>query len=168
MTMIFKYLKYLIRHKYYVAKFCFKSGLYWQGVVHDLSKFRPDEFFPYARYFYGDKEFYKWADEKGKYIGYYGRGLRQVEEEFLEAWLKHQNRNPHHWQYWLLHMDNGSLIKMPMPQHYMLEMICDWRGAGMAITGEDNTLAWYNQNKENINLHHWTQGSVEIILNEPS
>ena len=52
--MYYKYLQYVIKHKYYVMIECFKVGLYWRGLVHDMSKFRPSEFIPYARYFYGD------------------------------------------------------------------------------------------------------------------
>ena len=31
-----------------------------------------------------------------------------VRENFEKAWLLHQKRNPHHWQYWLLVNDNSS------------------------------------------------------------
>ncbi len=31
-------------HKKLVAKYCFKAGLYRQGICHDLSKFSPTEF----------------------------------------------------------------------------------------------------------------------------
>jgi len=48
------YLKYIIRHKWYVGIECFKMGVYWRGITHDLSKFLPSEFIPYAKYFYGD------------------------------------------------------------------------------------------------------------------
>ena len=50
-----KYLLYVIQHKYYVFIECWKDGLYWHGITHDLSKFMPSEFFPYARWIYGSK-----------------------------------------------------------------------------------------------------------------
>lgn len=33
-----KLIKRILTHKYYVAKYCFQIGLYWQGITHDLSK----------------------------------------------------------------------------------------------------------------------------------
>ena len=41
----FKHLFKIFKHKYFVCKYCFKTGLYWRGIVHDLSKFHPKEFF---------------------------------------------------------------------------------------------------------------------------
>ena len=32
-------------HKFLVMKYCFKVGLYKQGLLHDLSKYSPTEFF---------------------------------------------------------------------------------------------------------------------------
>lgn len=53
MRIHFKYLVYLIRHKYYVFMAGFSVGCsLWQIVVHDWSKFLPSEWIPYARYFY--------------------------------------------------------------------------------------------------------------------
>ena len=40
-------MKHVIRilvHKFWVAYYCFKLGLYWQGIIHDLSKFSYIEF----------------------------------------------------------------------------------------------------------------------------
>jgi len=50
-----QYLSYLIRHKWFVMLECFKEGLYWQGIIHDLSKFLPSKLFPYANFFYNKK-----------------------------------------------------------------------------------------------------------------
>ena len=49
----FKYASYVLRHKLFVGLECFKVGLFWRGLVHDLSKLRPSEWLPYARHFYG-------------------------------------------------------------------------------------------------------------------
>lgn len=37
----FGHLKTVCKHKYWVGKYCFKAGLYKQGITHDLSKFSP-------------------------------------------------------------------------------------------------------------------------------
>jgi len=85
-NMYAKYLWAVLRHKWFVFLECCKLGIPWRGIVHDLSKFLPSEFGPYAYYFYGP---YPRDDEyKPKY----------VVEAFNRAWLNHQHRNKHHWQ----------------------------------------------------------------------
>lgn len=39
MMKLFKLLRRVIIHKFWVAYYCFQIGLYWQGITHDLSKF---------------------------------------------------------------------------------------------------------------------------------
>ena len=56
MKKFFKYLKYVIRHKYFVFLESCKLGIPIRGFVHDTSKFFPDEFFPYMNHFYGHVE----------------------------------------------------------------------------------------------------------------
>lgn len=66
------YLKYVVRHKWYVFLACRELGVpFWQSVVHDASKFRPSEWFPYVNYFYGLP---KVGDlvEISSYEGFYG------------------------------------------------------------------------------------------------
>ena len=147
MSQYFTYLNYVIRHKWYVAVECFKVGLYWRGITHDLSKFKPSEFIPYANYFYG-------------------RAIHSVNDnDFNFAWLLHQTRNDHHWQWWVLRLDDGDTIMFPMSDDALLEMIADWHGAGKAIHGKNDTLNWYNKNKDKMKLHDVTRKKVEDILN---
>ena len=49
------YAKYVIRHKWFVFLEACKLGIVWLGLTHDLSKFRLDEWIPYANYFYGKR-----------------------------------------------------------------------------------------------------------------
>jgi len=144
---------------------CFKKGRYWRGIMHDMSKLRPSEFIPYARYFYGEyksiKEFS--GDVRGMYLSV-GCYKEKIEEDFNLAWLKHIHRNPHHWQYWLLQEDDGDLIRLKMQGKYVDEMIADWNGAGIAINGKNNTREWYKKNRENIQLHPRTKHCVETCL----
>lgn len=162
--MLFKYLWYLIRHRWFVMLACFREGLYWQGLIHDWSKFLPDEYLPYATYFYGGEVFgfpYGPPDE-----------VRQERlDNFNRAWLAHQHRNPHHWQHWVLREDSGKTFALPMPHKYRLEMVCDWQGAGRAITGKFDsqypyaeTAAWYKKNADKMILHEDTRKWVEGFL----
>ena len=148
-----KYLSYVIRHKWFVMIECFKVGLYWRGIIHDMSKFYPGEFIPYAKYFYGTwiKNDQCHGDIGGR-ISYKDTEMG-VEEVFNIAWLKHQHRNDHHWQYWILRLDDGGTTIFNMPHKAMKEMICDWKGAGQAINrtnSPDECREWFIKNRFNM------------------
>lgn len=134
-----KYLKYVIKHKWYVFIECCLLWAPIRGILHDWSKFRPSEFFPYAKYFYGKYE----GDEKVK-----------VNENFNKAWLHHIHRNKHHWQYWILREDDGDTKHIPIPRKHLKEMLADWHGAGKAINGKKDTVNWYNKNRHKIEMHY--------------
>jgi hypothetical protein len=95
---------------------CFKLGLYWQGLVHDLSKYSPTEFCAGAKYFQGNRT--PIGAEKDA-IGY------------SVAWLHHKGRNKHHWEYWT-DFRFGAIIAAPIPEKYIKEMFCDMVGASKA------------------------------------
>lgn len=67
------YLLYVLEHKKNVFKVCWKRGMYLHAFTHDLSKFLPSEFFPYAERFYGppvpadecSKQTKKYLDRRG-------------------------------------------------------------------------------------------------------
>jgi len=126
MMNILRYLSYLVRHKWFVFLACCKLGIPWQGITHDLSKFRADEFWPYLRHFY----------------------LHEPEAiGFNRAWLRHIHRNPHHWQHWILHNDSGFVQMLPIPGKVVREMVADWIGASRAIVGKTSDPAvWYRAN----------------------
>mgnify|MGYP006874659086 CR=1 FL=1 len=46
---ILRHLSLVIRHKNKVMIHCFKCGLVWRGLAHDMSKFTPTEFFESAK-----------------------------------------------------------------------------------------------------------------------
>lgn len=151
MKKYWNYLQFLWKHKKYVYQEGRKLGLgRCQLLIHDLSKFRPTEFLPYANYFYGDRP------ELDKVQG-------DTQTPFDHAWLLHQHRNPHHYQHWILREDSGEVKLLPMPEKYRLEMIADWRGAGRAL-GSTNTSGWYLKNRDNIQLHPNTRELVEQEL----
>lgn len=162
-----KYLSYVLRHKYYVAIECFKVGLYWRGIMHDMSKLRPSEFIPYAKYFYGNNgDITRGRDKSGSY-----RAGESDNYEFNFAWLLHQKRNPHHWQYWILSLDDGGLKIFDMDWKYELEMVCDWVGAGKAMgkfSPKDDkymeTRKWYEANKNHMQIGPWTRNKIESLI----
>ena len=160
--MYLKYLLYVVKHKWFVFIECAKLRHPLLGILHDWSKFRPSEFIPYARYFYGEypsvKEIY------GDARFHISLFQEDIEQRFDKAWLLHIHRNKHHWQYWILQEDDGPKKLIPIPPKYLLEMIADWRGAGKAINGKDNTLEWYEQNKDIIQLRKINRIFVEQNL----
>ena len=42
-------------HKRMVMEYCFRVGLYKQGLLNDLSKYSPQEFIPGVIYYQGDR-----------------------------------------------------------------------------------------------------------------
>lgn len=143
------YLKYVLRHKWFVYVACRKCGVgFWQALVHDWHKFIPSEWLPYARTFYN-------PDGSKRY---------QESPEFARAWNAHQKRGRHHWQYWLLTWDRGDTEPLEMPECYWREMVADWFGAGRAITGKWGALEWYQNQGDKIRLHPLTRPKVENLL----
>jgi hypothetical protein len=158
MKKFFLYTKNLLRHKYFVFLEACKLGIPLIGLFHDSSKFLPDEFLPYARY-----DFTK-----------FGKNPPEIQSAFNLAWLKHQKRNKHHWQHWLLINDSGRALFLSggwlkqveaqaMPRKRILEMVADWRGAGRAY-GNSDAVAWYMNNEEKMILHPATKAFVEYLL----
>lgn len=135
---ILKHLKLVIVHKYYVGVECFKMGLYWQGLVHDLSKFSLVELTESAKYFTGKGSP---IDEAKKDKGY------------SDAWQHHKGRNKHHWQYWT-DFKEGKVYPLEIPDKYIKEMICDVRGASRAYLKEkyrkEEPLQYLKDN-----IDHW-------------
>ena len=78
---IWRHFQTITRHRHLVCRHCFKLGLYRQGLLHDLSKYSPEEFWTGVRYYQGT------------------RSPNAAERElvgFSRAWLHHKGRNKHH------------------------------------------------------------------------
>jgi len=138
MTNYFGYLKYILDHKWRVGVECFKAGLYIHAFTHDLSKFLPSEFIPYARYFFGGKA---------------------SKAEFKQAVKLHYSRNKHHLEYWR----NEDGTPNQIPKRYILQMVCDWRA--MSNKFKNNTpRQFYEQNKNNMVIHDQSRKDLEEII----
>lgn len=110
-------------HKFWVAYYCFKAGLYWQGITHDLSKFSYVEFWESVKYYQGTKS---------------PIDACKADKGYSLAWQHHKGRNPHHYEYWTDKYDDGT-VAIEMPYKYAVELICDWLGAARAYLGKDFT-----------------------------
>lgn len=150
LSMHWRYLKAVLRHKRFVYQEGRKLGLgRWQMLIHDWSKFTPRMWGPYARAFYGPKN-----QATGKPDG---------KADFDAAWLWHQQVENHHWQKYVLMEDSGKVHCLPMPMKYLLEMVADWRGANRAY-GDQPLSDWYWRSAEARKLERNTRLVVEGIL----
>jgi hypothetical protein len=134
-----KYILLTIKHKYFVfiAGWMIGGISLWQLIKHDWTKFVLWK--AYNNYFFGDKT---------------------MENEFAQAWLKHQNLEKHHWEYWMPRSSHNrqdasmsDVSPLPMPEKYVREMIADWFAAGRAYEGKYPTLenwTWLEKNQERI------------------
>ena len=56
----------ILHHKNLVRHYCFKAGLYKQGIMHDWSKYNPIEFFAGVKYYQGGKRSPNFAEKEDK------------------------------------------------------------------------------------------------------
>ncbi len=114
----------ITRHRLLVCRYCFKAGLIWQGLTHDLSKYSPSEFLAGARFYQGNMS-------------------PQVKERLVlgysAAWLHHKGRNKHHFEYWRDVDRTGVNAPVKMPAKYFGEMICDRVAASRIYLGKNYT-----------------------------
>lgn len=165
------YLKYVLRHKWFVYLWCRRIGQVslWRAIIHDWSKFLPCEWFPYVDTFYSKKPEPGYGDARN-----HGRLSPQECERIIadrkaafdRAWNHHQKFNKHHWQYWLLTNDSDEpksrALRIPLP--YVNEMVADWCGAGQAINGKMEVWSWYEKNYDKIILHEDTRRTVDACI----
>ena len=111
-------------HKLLVMRYCFYCGLYRQGLLHDLSKYSPAEFWIGARYYQGN------------------RSPNDAERQTTgasTAWMHHKGRNRHHFEYWTDYQvtkDGIIMTGTPMPARYVAEMLCDRIAACRVYQGD--------------------------------
>lgn len=128
---VFKHLCLVSRHKWEVFKLCLHAGIPMRGLVHDLSKFSPSEFWESVKYYNGSRSPLEVSREKNGYS---------------LAWLHHKGRNKHHWEYWIDISKNGPKGCI-IPRKYATEMVCDMIAASKVYKGKaftyDSPLAYF-------------------------
>ncbi len=142
-----------------VCEGCFKIGLYYQGLVHDLSKYSPSEFLVGVKYYQGT------------------RSPNNAEREdigYSSAWLHHKGRNKHHYEYWIDYNTRGDLpgedvmIPVDMPDRYLAEMIMDRIAASKVYKGKDYTdasaLEYFRSGIEVVPMHPNTKKRLDRYL----
>ena len=95
------------RHRRLVFCHALRVGIPYRGLVHDLSKYHPEELFESAKYYQGNRS---------------PIGVCRRETGVSRAWLHHKGRNKHHTEYWV---DPDCPRAPEMPYAYLAECICD-------------------------------------------
>ena len=133
-----------------------KAGIPVRGLLHDLSKFSPTEFFESVKYYNGKRSPLHVAREQNGYSS---------------AWLHHKGRNKHHFEYWIDYSMGGEasgLCGMKMPDKYIVEMVMDRIAASKVYKKEAYTdrspLEYYERSKSKVILHPHTREMLELLL----
>ena len=121
MTNLIKHLNIIRTHRKFVREACFKMGLFWQGLVHDLSKYSVIELL-ICKYYSGTRSPHQNAREV---LGY------------SPSWIHHYHTNKHHYQYWWDENEEGKIIPMKMPYQFVVESVADMLGASKAYNKEN-------------------------------
>ena len=137
-------------------RYCFRIGLYKQGLLHDLSKYEPVEFLVGCKYYQGD------------------RSPNNAEREatgISRSWLHHKGRNKHHFEYWVDYVpgDEHIINGVPMPRKYVAEMVMDRISASRNYLGDkyDHTqpLSYFLKSKERLwFIHPDIKRDLEALL----
>ncbi|MCD7820402.1 MAG: DUF5662 family protein [Lachnospiraceae bacterium] len=167
------HLKTITEHKLLVMEGCFKIGLYWQGLTHDLSKYLPTELIEGFRYY-----------EDGKSSP--NNGERR-DKGYSCAWMHHKGRNRHHFEYWLdYRLPSGNSQKsekrkeqagygapyplqaVQMPRKYVAEMLMDRIAASKNYNKNTYTqhdaLAYFEKGMGHYLMHPQTKRELHGML----
>ena len=144
----------ITKHRMIVCGGCFRVGLYWRGLVHDLSKYSPTEFLSGVKYYQGTRS---------------PNTAEREEKGYSEAWMHHKGRNRHHYEYWTdLSLETKQYESLPMPRKYLVEMVMDRRAACMTYQGKAYTdgaaLAYFRKSLERLRMHPQTQKELDFLL----
>lgn len=150
----FKHFHTITKHRHKVIYHCFKTGIGWQGLFHDLSKYSPTEFIPGAKYYLGTRS----PNEREREL--FGYSL---------AWMHHKGRNKHHFEYWVdINPTTKRYDPVPMPLRYITEMFCDrvaackiYRGKNYA---DNSALDYFIRGNARTKMHPETADILEEWL----
>jgi len=145
----------ITKHRHKVMFYCFRSGLYKQGMLHDLSKYSLAEFIPSVKYFaYG-----KHSPNENE----------RIQKGYSSAWLHHKGRNKHHCEYWFdFSKTENKYVPVKMPNKYIAESVCD-RIAASKIYNKNNfkrqmVLDYFLREEDHLVMHEETKKKMKELL----
>lgn len=144
----------ITKHRHLVIYHCYKVGIFWQGLLHDLSKYNPIEFIEGAKYYLGDRS----PTEEARRVNSYSI-----------AWIHHKGRNKHHFEYWTDYNPvTKNLEPVKMPLKYVKEMFCDRVAAGKIYQGDkytdNNPIEYFLRGSAKNKMHPETAKLLEKWL----
>ncbi len=150
----FRHLSIITRHRHAVLRHCFKAGIGYRGLLHDLSKYSITELSAGMKYFQGS------------------RSPNEAEREavgYSAAWLHHKGRNRHHFEYWTdYNPKTKSVEPVEMPLVFVKEMFCDRVAASKIYGGKGYTdsyaLNYFERGKPTRVIHPKTSELIEGLL----
>jgi len=150
----FRHFHTITKHRHRVIVHCFRAGIGFQGLFHDLSKYAPTEFLPGARYYQGSRS----PNEREREV--YGYSI---------AWMHHKGRNRHHFEYWTdINPQTKTYDPVPMPIRYVKEMFCDRVAASKIYQGKNYTdehpLTYFRRGSARKKMHVATADLLEEWL----
>lgn len=151
---IWRHFQTVTLHRHAVIRHCYKAGIFWQGLGHDLSKYSPSEFIPGVMYYQGTRSP---NEQERQELGY------------SSAWMHHKGRNRHHFEYWTdYNTATHTLDPVKMPLRYVIEMFCDRVAASKIYNGEkynrEMPLAYFLRAKPHRRIHPETAAFLERLL----
>ncbi len=151
---LWKHFATITKHRFLVMCGCFRVGLYWQGLTHDLSKYSPTEFLTGAKFYQGIRS---------------PNTAEREQKGYSEAWMHHKGRNRHHYEYWTdLSMETKQYESVPMPRKYLVEMVMDRRAACMTYQGkdykDDSALIYFRKSIERNRMHPQLRQELDYLL----
>lgn len=151
---LIKHFLTITKHRNKVMKYCFKCGLYKQGLLHDLSKYSFVEFFNGAKYYQGT---------------YSPNHNERKERGYSLAWMHHKGRNKHHFEYWVdVNLKTNKYEPVDVPKKYIVESVCDRIAASKVYRGKEfMPVDVYNYFKKEINqlpISEYTKCEMEHLL----
>lgn len=155
MVKAWQHFKTITHHRHLVMAGCFKLGLYKQGLLHDLSKYSPTEFFSGVKY---------WTGKESP-----NNGERRQTGLSL-SWLHHKGRNKHHIEYWIDYSfgNESPIAGMKIPIKYIVEMFVDRVSACKNYQREnykeDSALKYFLRGKEHTVMHPESMELLEKLL----
>ncbi|MBQ1274147.1 MAG: DUF5662 family protein [Cellulosilyticum sp.] len=154
MIKAWEHFKTITKHRHKVIAHCYKAGILFQGLFHDLSKYSPTEFKVGAKYYTGVK-----SPNEGE----------RADRGYSVAWMHHKGRNKHHYEYWTDYNTKSKKIEpVKMPLNYVIEMFCDRVAASKIYMKDQYTnqspLEYFLNAKHRIQIHPETSALLERLL----
>ena len=151
---VWKHLKTVNRHRRLVRRYCFRLGLYRQGLLHDLSKYSPTEFWRSVKYYQG----YRSPNDQ-----------ERLENGVSLSWLHHKGRNRHHFEYWTdVSPVTHRYEPLEMPTEFFVEMCMDRIAASRTYLKENYhdgaPLEYLQRAGDNRWMHPRTARKLHFIL----